>query len=52
MRAESNTVAMSEPPEPTIVRELSDDELQAASGGLVVLAIIMPLIGLLLPAID
>jgi phage terminase large subunit-like protein len=33
-------------------RELRDDELDAVTGGLVVLAIIQPLIGLLLPAVQ
>ena len=42
----------SEPPKLSLVRELRDDELDAATGGLVVPAIIMPLVGLLLPAIN
>jgi hypothetical protein len=33
-------------------RPLADNELDAVSGGLVVLAIIQPLIGLLLPAVQ
>ena len=33
-------------------RELRDDELDAATGGLVVISIIQPLFGLLLPAIN
>jgi hypothetical protein len=33
-------------------RELRDDELDAATGGLVVISIIQPLIGLLLPTVN
>jgi hypothetical protein len=33
-------------------RELRDDELDAATGGLVMISIIQPLLGLLLPAIN
>jgi hypothetical protein len=33
-------------------RELRDDELDAVSGGLVVISIIQPLFGLLLPAVN
>jgi hypothetical protein len=33
-------------------RVLADDELDAVTGGLVVLAIIQPLLGLLLPAVQ
>ena len=34
------------------VRKLRDDEMDGVTGGLVVLAIIQPLIGLLLPAVN
>jgi len=52
MTTESNTAAMSEQSKFSPVRELRDDELDAATGGLVVLAIIQPLVGLLLSAVN
>jgi len=52
MNTESNTADVSEQSKFSIVRELRDDELDSVNGGLVVISIIMPLVGLLLPAIN
>ena len=52
MTTESNTAAMSEQSKFSPVRELREDELDAATGGLVLIAIIQPLVGLFLPAVN
>jgi len=52
MTIENNIAAMNPQSNFSQDRELRDDELAAATGGLVVISIIMPLIGLLLPAVN
>ena len=43
---------MSKTEDASKVRQLQDDELDGVTGGLVVISIIQPLIGLLLPAVN
>ena len=52
MTTERNTVTETGQDTPTMKDELSDEELVAATGGLVMISTIGILVGLLLPAVN